>query len=209
MDSRKLKRALTTPYSPKEFRELDLYVRKTAKEARQQIPMPRESAVLSIIHFRNQEAHLLVIKRPIYNGVHSGQMAFPGGKKEVSDISLKHTAIRETEEELGIAIPEDVKLFSLNELFIPPSQLLVQPFACIIEELPILSPNHEVAEIVHIPIKHILELETTVLHHIKAPDGNNFKPVKAISYEEYFIWGATAMMIFEIRERILNSFEPN
>jgi 8-oxo-dGTP pyrophosphatase MutT (NUDIX family) len=76
----------------------------------------------------NNEPLITFIKRMEYDGVHSGQIAFPGGKYEPGDIDLAYTAIREAEEEIGIK-PTDVELIGpLSELFVPPSNFIIQPF---------------------------------------------------------------------------------
>jgi 8-oxo-dGTP pyrophosphatase MutT (NUDIX family) len=208
MDISQLHHAFQQPFHATEFRELDIYIRKTAEEARSLIPPPKESAVLIIVHLVNKKPHLLLIKRPIYKGVHSGQMAFPGGKKEIQDSNLLETALREVHEELGILIDKELPFFSLRELYIPPSHFLVQSFLCIIPELPELKPNHEVSEVIQIPLSHLLRNEIIVQHEIEIYPTQEKKFVPAIQFENHFIWGATAMMLFEIRARLLSLNEP-
>src|SRR5690554_961262 len=67
---------------------------------------PKSSAVLSLFYPKNDQAYLLLIVRSSYPGVHSSQIAFPGGKRESGDIDLKHTALRETNEEVGVKMSE-------------------------------------------------------------------------------------------------------
>ena len=102
------------PFEPKAYSELDAYIRESAAEARKLTPTPRESAVLILIHPHQGDAGITLIKRPVYAGVHSGQMAFPGGKKDDSDESLLHTALREVHEEVGIQLPTESNYFVLN-----------------------------------------------------------------------------------------------
>jgi 8-oxo-dGTP pyrophosphatase MutT (NUDIX family) len=190
-------------FAPKAYSELDAYVRQSAAEARLQSPHPRESAVLILIHPHQGDAGITLIKRPIYEGVHSGQMAFPGGKKDDSDESLLHTALREVHEEVGIQLPTEKKYYVLNEIFIPPSQLLVQPFATVLEEEPIFIPNeNEVAQLVPIALAHFGARMKTEQMEIFMPHIQETKTVPAIRFEEYLIWGATAMMLFELRDRL-------
>src|SRR6476646_10113550 len=63
---------------------------------------PRKAAVMMLFYPRKSMTHLALILRTSYNGVHSSQIAFPGGKAEVEDFDLKQTALRETHEEIGI-----------------------------------------------------------------------------------------------------------
>lgn len=191
------------PFAPKAYSELDAYVRQSAAEARLQSPHPRESAVLILIHPHQGDAAITLIKRPIYEGVHSGQMAFPGGKKDVGDDSLLHTALREVHEEVGIQLPTEKEYYMLNEIFIPPSQLLVQPFATVLNHEPVFIPNeNEVAQLVHIPLAHFGAKMKTERMDIFMPHIQQTKAVPAIRYNDYLIWGATAMMLFELRDRL-------
>ncbi len=191
------------PFAPKAYGELDAYVRQRAAEARKLTPTPRESAVLILIHPHFGDAGITLIKRPIYEGVHSGQMAFPGGKKDHDDESLLHTALREVHEEMGIQLPTESNYFVLNEIFIPPSQLLVQPFATVLNHEPVFIPNeNEVAQLVHIPLAHFGADMKTEKMEIFMPHIKETKIVPAIRFEEHLIWGATAMMLFELRDRL-------
>ena len=198
------------PFEPKAYSELDAYIRESAAEARKLTPTPRESAVLIIIHPHQGDAGITLIKRPVYAGVHSGQMAFPGGKKDDSDESLLHTALREVHEEVGIQLPTESNYFVLNEIFIPPSQLLVQPFATVLNHEPVFIPNeNEVAALVPIPLAHFGAKMKTERMDIFMPHIQQTKSVPAIRYDDYLIWGATAMMLFELRDRLdlINKYE--
>jgi 8-oxo-dGTP pyrophosphatase MutT (NUDIX family) len=191
------------PYAPKAYSELDAYVRQSAAEARKLTPTPRESAVLIVIHPHEGDAGITLIQRPVYNGVHSGQMAFPGGKKDEGDESLLHTALRELSEEVRLSLPTEREYFMLNEIFIPPSRLLVQPFATVLNEIPNFIPDErEVAALVPIPLAHFGAKMKTERMDIFVPHIQQTKSVPAIRYEDYLIWGATAMMLFELRDRL-------
>ena len=194
---------LRRPFEPKAYSELDAYIRESAAEARKLTPTPRESAVLILIHPHQGDAGITLIKRPIYEGVHSGQMAFPGGKKDHDDESLLHTALREVHEEMGIQLPTESNYFVLNEIFIPPSRMLVQPFATVINEKPNFIPDEkEVAALVPIPLGHFGAKMKTERMDIFMPHIQQTKSVPAIRYDDYLIWGATAMMLFELRDRL-------
>jgi len=194
---------LQKPFEPKAYSELDAYIRESAAEARKLTPTPRESAVVIVLHPHEGDAGLTLIQRPVYNGVHSGQMAFPGGKKDEEDESLLHTALRELNEEVGLSLPTEKKYFVLNEIFIPPSRMLVQPFATVLEESPVFIPKEdEVAALVPIPLSHFGAKMKTERMDIFMPHIQQTKSVPAIRYNDYFIWGATAMMLFELRDRL-------
>jgi 8-oxo-dGTP pyrophosphatase MutT (NUDIX family) len=194
---------LQKPFEPKAYSELDAYIRESAAEARKLTPTPRESAVVIVIHPHEEDAGITLIQRPVYNGVHSGQMAFPGGKKDEGDASLLHTALRELNEEVGLSLPSEREYFKLNEIFIPPSRLLVQPFATVLNEIPKLTPDEkEVAALVPVPLRHFGAKMKTERMDIFMPHIQQTKSVPAIRYNDYLIWGATAMMLFELRDRL-------
>lgn len=194
---------LLKPFETKAYSELDVYIRESAAEARKLTPTPRESAVVIVIHPHEGDAGLTLIQRPVYNGVHSGQMAFPGGKKDEGDESLLHTALRELNEEVGLSLPTEKKYFRLNEIFIPPSRMLVQPFATVLNEIPNFIPDKkEVAALVPIPLAHFGSKMRTERMDIFMPHIQQTKSVPAIRYDDYLIWGATAMMLFELRDRL-------
>jgi 8-oxo-dGTP pyrophosphatase MutT (NUDIX family) len=194
---------LQKAFEPKAYSELDAYIRESAAEARKLTPLPRESAVVIVLHPHEGDAGITLIQRPVYDGVHSGQMAFPGGKKDEGDESLLHTALRELHEEVGLLLPTEKKYYGLNEIFIPPSRMLVQPFATVLEEFPVFIPNEEeVAALVPIPLSHFGAKMKTEKMEIFMPHIQQTKTVPAIRFEEYFIWGATAMMLFELRDRL-------
>ena len=109
------------------FLELSGYKRMDIERARQQDPPPRESAVLAMLFPKQGELHCLLMLRPEYDGVHSGQVAFPGGKREGSDTSLMHTALREFAEETGADTTGVDVLGALSPVYIPPSRMLVDP----------------------------------------------------------------------------------
>lgn len=198
-----IKEQLRKPFVPRAYSELDAYIRDSAAEARKFTPIPRESAVVIVLHPHEGDAGLTLIQRPVYNGVHSGQMAFPGGKKDEGDESLLHTALRELNEEVGLSLPTEKEYFMLNEIFIPPSRLLVQPFATVLNERPKFIPDEkEVAALVPVPLAHFGARMKTERMDIFMPHIQQTKSVPAIRYNDYLIWGATAMMLFELRDRL-------
>ena len=97
----------------------------------------REAGVMALCYpDSSDKAHMLLILRPSYTGVHSNQVAFPGGRREPQDTDLLATALRETEEEVGVpeAIIQTVR--PLTPLYIPPSNYLVSPYLGLSMQLP-------------------------------------------------------------------------
>ncbi|MBK6830772.1 MAG: CoA pyrophosphatase [Flavobacteriales bacterium] len=110
------------------FLELSGYKRPDLDAARRQDPPPRESAVLALIYPKDDLPHILLMLRPTYEGVHSGQVAFPGGRREPDDASLHATALREFTEETGASVANIEVLGVLSPVYIPPSRSLVTPY---------------------------------------------------------------------------------
>ncbi|MFK7812204.1 MAG: CoA pyrophosphatase [Maribacter sp.] len=143
--------------------------------------------------------HLLLILRKTYKGVHSNQIAFPGGKFELEDADLKETALRETYEEVGVPVERVEIIKSLSHVYIPPSNFEVQPFVGLYEETqPFVLQEDEVESLVEVSLSDFLD------------DGNLFEQTLSTSYAKnisvpafklngYTVWGATAMMLSEVK----------
>ena len=110
----------------------------------------RQSAVALILSgSADTSPELLLIKRTEYKGVHSGQIALPGGKKEPNDRSMLDTVLREVHDELGIALHPDHLLGALSPLHIPVSGYTVHPFVFALEQWPLfVREEKEVAEVI-------------------------------------------------------------
>jgi 8-oxo-dGTP pyrophosphatase MutT (NUDIX family) len=90
---------------------------------------PKKAAVLLLFYPNVRgEVNFVLTRRKVYKGVHSGQISFPGGKPKPLDDDLWATALRETQEEVGVA-SHQVKYFrSLTQLYVPPSNFLIVPY---------------------------------------------------------------------------------
>src|SRR6478736_8107253 len=113
----------------------------------------KKAAVMMLLYPKNKVAHLALIVRNADPGVHSSQIAFPGGKVEDADQSLEETALRETYEEIGIE-PSQIKVIRpFSEVYIPPSNFLVSPFLGISHSELTFEPQlDEVAAIIEFPL---------------------------------------------------------
>ena len=118
----------------------------------------REAGVLILLYPHNGSVFTVFIQRPDYIGVHGGQISFPGGKKELADLSIIETALRESKEEVGVDPSEIRVIGTLTPLFIPVSNTLVTPVAGWIDKRPDF--NHQAEEVVFLiegEIKRFLE----------------------------------------------------
>lgn len=161
----------------------------------------RQSAV-AIIFFKSQEEYRVILtQRGAYEGTHGGQISFPGGRKEEEDRDFTNTAIRETYEEIGIQLHSDALIGKLTNVFIPVSSFLVHPYVFFYDKNPVFTNNYEVSETFSISVADLLAKSSVSVMDIIV--GNNFKmkvPCFRINRRE--IWGATAIMLNELKEII-------
>ncbi|MFO8021101.1 MAG: CoA pyrophosphatase [Perlabentimonas sp.] len=159
----------------------------------------RQSAVLIPIFQYEGLASTLLIKRTTYNGVHSGQISFPGGKQEENDTDLIQTALREAQEEVGIDHTLVRVIGTLTPLYIPVSNMMVLPVVGVMPSIKKL----------HLNLQEVEYTITAELSLFKNTDNLSVKTIsinnKAISAPYYavgkeVVWGATAMIISELTE---------
>jgi len=157
----------------------------------------RKGAVLMLFYPDESGAFVPFIKRPDYDGVHSGQVALPGGKMDPGDLDLSFTALREAKEEIGVDPSKIELLGKLTEVYIPPSNFLVSPFIGITFEKPVFQPDPvEVARIISCPVPTLLDKNIRKMGRVKASSGLNIT-TPYFDIEQEMVWGATAMMLSE------------
>jgi len=161
---------------------------------------PKIAAVLALFYpNNNNNTSLLLTKRASYNGPHSNQISFPGGKIEKSDNNLSQTALRETFEEVGVSQEKVEILREITNVYIPPSNFLVTPFIGITKKKPMFKVNSEVAEIIEISFLDLLDDNNVGTIQIT----NSYMKetlVPSFNINGSVIWGATAMILSEIKE---------
>lgn len=167
---------------------------------------PRKAAVMMLFYPKNLITHLVLIIRNSYPGVHSSQIAFPGGKMEAEDIDYKETALRETHEEIGIHPSKITVLKAFTEIYIPPSNFLVHPFfGYSEEELSFELQVEEVAGIVELPLSEFMD-DGIVINKTMSTSYSKSIDVPCFKVNEHYIWGATAMMMSELKETLKKVF---
>ncbi|WP_268847428.1 NUDIX hydrolase [Flavobacterium aestivum] len=160
---------------------------------------PKNAAVMMLLYPKDGITHLVLIIRNSYEGVHSSQIAFPGGKYENEDANFEETALRETYEEIGI-LPSEIEIVkAFTKLYIPPSNFMVYPFLGICKEEITFYPDPiEVSGIIELPLSTFLSDTITVNSKIKTSYANAVD-VPAFKIDEHIVWGATAMMLSELK----------
>lgn len=163
-----------------------------------QLLKPRPGAVMALIYPVKKIPHLLFIERPVYDGVHSGQIAFPGGKIEKSDGSFLDAALRETHEEVGI-IKDDITVVGpLTEVFVLASNFMVYPFVGYLKEQPkMILEQKEVASTLEVPLYKFFEEDVLKEKPIKNALGFTLM-APYYDIDGKVLWGATAMMVSEL-----------
>ena len=161
---------------------------------------PKIAAVMMLVYPKNGISHTVLIIRNSYPGVHSSQIAFPGGKTELMDKNLAQTALRETEEEVGVHSTSIEVIRPFTEVYIPPSNFMVTPFLGFTEITPkfVLQPD-EVAGIIEMPLHELFDDQIVVERKLMTSYAIAVD-VPAFKIQEHIVWGATAMMISELKE---------
>ena len=158
--------------------------------------------VLALFYPVDDKPAIAFIKRTEYDGAHSGQISFPGGKMEKGDHSVIDTALRETEEEIGVPVKEISVLGRLTDLYIPPSHFLVTPVVGFITSTPVFRPDLvEVERIIETPLIILLSEEVIQEKVIEVMNGLRWN-VPCYYVDGNIIWGATAMILSELLEVI-------
>ena len=161
---------------------------------------PKSAAVMMLFYPKKGRTHLVLIVRNSYEGVHSAQIAFPGGKYEPKDENFQNTALRETHEEIGIP-PDNIEIvMAFTNLYIQPSNFMVYPFLGICrEEIIFIPDNNEVATIIELPLSDFLNDDLIVSVKLSTSYAEDID-IPAFKIKEHIVWGATAMMLSELKE---------
>ena len=167
-----------------------------------------EAAVLVLLFPENEggsreallEWSVLLIRRNSYPGVHSGQISFPGGKRDKEDADLWVTACRETREEVGIGQESLDRVGALTRIYVPASNFLIYPFVAVArpEAQTVLDPR-EAVESCRVPVK---VFDPAAAKEVEVVSSIGSKLAPAWQYGGFTIWGATGMMLAELYRTI-------
>jgi 8-oxo-dGTP pyrophosphatase MutT (NUDIX family) len=166
----------------------------------QQPGQPRQASVLVLL-FPTEAGLALVLTRRTENphDVHSGQISLPGGSRELGETPVQ-TALRETQEELGIIGPVQI-VGTLATLYIPPSDFEVSPVVGYVDRHPTWTPDPvEIAEVVECPLAWLLDDGRKVVEDWEF-DGYWLR-VPWYNVHGHRVWGATAIILSEFEQRL-------
>ncbi len=158
---------------------------------------PTKSAVIILMYQNNEQIFFPIIRRPWYNGHHSGEMALPGGKFDPTDNSLIDTALRECYEEVGVIIKPEQVIGTLSGIKIPITNMEVLPVVAISSQCLNFKINaNEVAGLFSVSLNELLNPANKKLE--QQPFNNQMLNVPYYKLNEQKVWGATAMILSEL-----------
>lgn len=172
-----------------------------AKKLQAQGVEAKKAGVLSLF-YPNQdfETCMALILRKSYSGVHSAQVAFPGGRYELQDEDLMQTALRETKEEIGVSPRLLSVLKPMSPLYIPPSNYLVHPYVGLAYSTPQFTKQEsEVDDIIQVKLLDLLDEANAITTKVST-SYNVDVTVPAYQLNGHIVWGATAMIMSELKD---------
>ena len=167
----------------------------------------RQAGVMALFYpDREGQAKLILILRKTYSGVHSAQVGFPGGKLESEDPSLEYAALRETLEEVGVPIQAMKVLRAMTSVYIPPSNFMVYPFLGIVLNTPqFIKQDDEVEDLIEVTLDDFLNDDNVSSQMLMTSLGKAVE-VPVFLLNGYAVWGATAMILSEIKDLLKKAF---
>lgn len=168
----------------------------------------RKSSVLILVYpSKDQIPKIVLLQRPQSLEFHPGQICFPGGKYQNADQTNLNTALRETNEEIGIPINKIKYIKKLTKIFIPPSKFKVYPFLAYMNETPnFIIDKKEVDVVIEFPISFLFYDNSKKKIRIK---NDSDEIINCYKYGDKIIWGATAIILYEFEFLIKKIFNKN
>ncbi len=184
------------------------YQRKSAKDVVEEAVEVRHASTMMLLYPKGDEWFFALMLRPDYDGVHGGQVSFPGGKREEGESALDN-ALREMEEEIGLDRKKVKILGELTDVYIPPSNMLVNPFVGMVDFEPAFIPDaREVEKVLEVPLEDLFNdklIKNKKVQVSKYSDNPFFIEVPYFEFCYETVWGATALMLNEFK-MILNKY---
>ncbi len=161
----------------------------------------KPAAVLVPLVARPQGVQVLLTRRTEHLSDHAGQISFPGGRVEHHDTSEVVTALRETEEEIGLPRHQVHLLGTLREYFIPTGYRVVPVVGWIEPPFQLRIDPSEVAEVFEVPLAYFFNPARHILQQdIKE---GRMRQYYAIPWQQHNIWGATAGILVDLYQVLM------
>ena len=165
------------------------------EDMRLRFPVLRRAAVLVPLVRRPEGLTVLLTQRTEHLTNHAGQVSFPGGRAEEDDSSPIETALRETQEEIGLA-RRHVEIIGVLPDHVTASAYVVTPVVGLVTPpFDLTAESNEVADIFEVPLRFLMDGMNHQRMSFDLPDGGGRRSFYAMPYERFFIWGATAGML--------------
>ncbi|MBC3757618.1 CoA pyrophosphatase [Hyunsoonleella sp. SJ7] len=195
------------PAETSHFKMMPPFRRELMKRQEKAIKSAKQAGVMALFYPKDDnKTHFILILRNTYKGVHSAQVSFPGGKLEKGDKSLEYTAVRETFEEVGVPEKDIEVIKPISQVYIPPSNFYVQPFIGISKNRPkFIKEEAEVEQLIEVELTDLLNASSLAMKRVTASYKIDIE-VPAFKLNGFTVWGATAMMLSEIKD-LLQSYE--
>jgi 8-oxo-dGTP pyrophosphatase MutT (NUDIX family) len=158
-------------------------------------PVTRAAVLLGLV--MREEPTVLLTRRTAHMSTHSGQVAFPGGKVDPQDADVRHTALREAQEEVGLD-PALVQVLGELPVYTTGSAFVITPVVGLVDPLYTAVPNpDEVAQVFEVPLSFLMNPAHHRRHAHEAEGLRRewFSMPYRHGEHEHFIWGATAGML--------------
>ena len=160
----------------------------------------KPSAVLVPLIERAAGITVLLTRRTENLSSHSGQISFPGGRVEQSDAAPVHTALRESEEEIGLE-PARVEILGRLANYVVGTGYRITPVVGFVDaQQEFVRDEREVAEIFEVPLELVMEPDNYRREHMRIKNIN--RSYYVLPYGEYRIWGATASILLNLRDTL-------
>lgn len=171
------------------------------KDAQSKISNAKRSGVMLLLYNANDDVKLVCIRRSDYVGIHAGQMGLPGGRYEELDRNTLQTALRETEEEIGVSGNNIEIAGRLSGLYIPPSNFYVDPYVGFLKQKPVYHIDvREVKAVEEISLNELLKESAVKTKEFKTHGKESKTQAPYYEIGNVEIWGATAMILSEFLE---------
>jgi 8-oxo-dGTP pyrophosphatase MutT (NUDIX family) len=165
------------------------------EDLRARLASLRRAAVLIPLVQRPDGLTVLLTQRTAHLSNHPGQVSFPGGRAEDEDSSPIETALRETEEEIGLH-RRHVEIVGVLPDYVTATGYVVTPvIGMVTPPFELIAESNEVEEIFEVPLRFLMDGLNHQRMSFDLPDGGGRRSFYAMPYERFFIWGATAGML--------------